>query len=58
MAMIFVVAVLNLALGYGLAVYLKHGALPKFKFNLPARKPRADAHAAPADGHAPAAAAH
>jgi hypothetical protein len=53
MAMIFIVAVLNLALGYSLAVYLKHGALPTF--TLPARRPPADA-AAPSHDQAPAAA--
>ena len=38
---IFFVAVLNLVLGYGLAVYLKHGALPKLK--LPSGGPQAAA---------------
>ena len=41
----FVVAVVNLGLGYGLAVYMKHGAWPTLA--LPVPKPHQPTFAAP-----------
>jgi hypothetical protein len=52
-AIIFVVAVVNLVLGYALAVYLKHGALPCL--TLPGHKRVAAPVEAPTSAETPAA---